>query len=110
MRSKHKDDLPYRTEILRGGQLPDGWTATENPDGTYAVSGPCPACFGDAYGPAISQLDEEVGDDSLLYIDGPGTRSREILAACACGNEHTKSGATSCGREWGVRVHTREAS
>lgn len=107
MPAEHEPDVPYRAEFLSDTALPEGWEGSRNAHGLYSVSGPCPACKGQAYGPAMTQLGVTTTneDADLLYIDRPQARTREVLAACTCGAEHGKSGAGSCGREWIVRIH-----
>jgi hypothetical protein len=98
----HKDEVKYVEEILPGGvELPEGWTV-ELADDTYVVSGPCPECLGKAYGPKLPGTD--VPTSTVLRVDREPRSVREILASCACDSSHGKEGATSCGREWVVRV------
>lgn len=108
----HKtEEVKYAAEILNGGfTLPAGWTAQRAGDGRYGVSGPCPECLGSAYGPPARQAATEVAFamTTILQVSRDPENAREILASCACGYDHGKPGADSCGRKWIVRVMTSE--
>lgn len=93
----HKSRVTYARVRLPGGTvLPDGWTViSEDP---FAVSGPCPKCLGDAYGP-------------VLFIDGVATRElaesepvATVIAECRCEYEHGDDGEMGCGRYWPVSI------
>ncbi|WP_130013927.1 hypothetical protein [Serinicoccus sediminis] len=96
---EHKDDVKYAAEIMPGGTpLPAGWKVVAKEP--FAVSGPCPSCFGNAYGPLIKDFDDGEPDREL---------TREIYAECSCGFSHGGDGATSCGRSWIVTLQSPDA-
>ncbi len=98
----HNQNVTYEKEFLRGVHL-TGWTVQEDGSGEITVSGPCPVCDGDAYGPSLPMA-EATEDATLLHFDRPPEIVARILAACRCGTSHGRDGASSCGRSWIVVV------
>jgi hypothetical protein len=81
--------------------LPEGWVADEQA-GRWTVEGACPTCHGPAFGPPLSIAAEEHASrvsEVLRAPDGAG-----VYAACHCEHDHGHDGATSCGREWVVKL------
>ena len=107
---KHKASVRFNEQRLSRPRLPKGWSSQKNGDGQVGASGPCPVCFGDAYGPTIPDVGLKVpsGDSALLDIrrnrDGDAETSRDVYVECACGFDHGKAGATSCGATWIVEI------
>ena len=101
----HDHRVGYQEELLRGVRL-DGWQVQEN--GGVVVSGPCPKCHGDAYGPELP-LADAVKESTILYFDRAPDRILEIVAACHCGHAHGRDDATNCGRRWVVVVKLTES-
>lgn len=97
----HDTSIKYKSEHLKGVNLPAGWTVGRHDEGTYWASGPCICCGGDAYGPTLPDL-APAGDTREL---------REVVASvradCRCGDDHGQEGSGGCGRYWTVRVESR---
>jgi hypothetical protein len=100
----HKASVQYAAVALRKAKL-DGWTA-EIAGGVVLVSGPCPECFGAAYGPNLPKAEAVDAVSPVLFHDQdrPPVPVVLIEAECHCGSDHGKEGATSCGRRWVVQV------
>lgn len=101
----HKTSVEYATNTLTSGDL-EGWQAQVLDDGSVAVSGPCPVCGGQAFGPELPEIDQ-IKNPGILYADQrPPRPSRDILARCDCGYSHkgAPDGTASCGRRWVVVV------
>ena len=100
--------MKHIDSVEPAGSAPDvtlpeeGWEASWGSAG-WSVSGPCPACRGDAWGPPIpAGVADDAGERNLV---GPGAppASGAVLAACYCGRTHGDSEG-SCGRRWVVRI------
>jgi hypothetical protein len=94
----HKS-VDHEVKYLEKVPLP-GWHQTgTSPD--ISVDGPCPECFGSAYGP-IEPADAD--EESLLAArQQPG-----IVAGCRCDLKHGKE--DNCGRWWIVPIDIEEGA
>ena len=99
----HKLTVKYKSELLRGVELPEGWVCGKHADGTWWASGKCPKCGGDAYGPTLPSLAES-GVEQLpsTATDADRQLVAEVRADCRCGDDHGEKDKKSCGRYWVV--------
>jgi hypothetical protein len=101
----HNARVRYSNELLAAGRLKPGWSAQVDDRGVVTVSGPCPKCGGDAFGPPLPELP---GVEDLVLLDRPAEEPNEelrrVLAECRCGFSHGDDDAKSCGRSWYVNV------
>ncbi len=87
-----------------------GWQVSFDGSRPVSVQGRCPACHSDngddnAWGPPLPEAEFKtrgVTRPNLRTVD-PDDRG-SIGAACFCGHEHGKAGASGCGRIWSVPV------
>jgi hypothetical protein len=101
----HDDTVKYEKVRLPAGQSLDGWDVNRQGD-RYTVTGTCPVCHGDAYGPDLESAQDaaDTADSiqQLLAAPQPHVESHVILANCHCNHDHGKADATDCGRSWFV--------
>ncbi len=104
----HDEAVKFEAESLGSGMLPDGWSADVDVTGIVTVSGPCPTCGGDAWGPPLPTPESAVTAESLVVANRPESQPhdqlRRVRAECHCGFEHGNDGADGCGRWWMVNV------
>ncbi len=99
----HVDKVPYAIEWLNDATL-DGWKLERSTDGTIRAWGPCPKCFGPAFGPPTFELDRFFGIDKERAGVAPPGAVQGMLASCACGRTHGEESRPGCGRSWAVPV------
>lgn len=105
----HDKKVKFVAERLDSGNLGPGWSAQIDEEGVVTVSGPCPVCHGDAYGPVLPNLQAASLTESLLVVGRPPSEPdevRRIRAECCCGAKHSgdEDGGSGCGRWWYVNV------
>lgn len=105
---EHKSSLKFARVALRGADL-TGWRV-EGSGASMSVSGPCPACHGDASGPELPDPDAMTVLGVLPVDAGAPMRTVYIEAECHCGYEHGVSGGESCGRFWDVPILHADSS
>jgi hypothetical protein len=106
----HDKTVTFVAERLDSGDLGSGWSAQVDGEGIVTVSGPCPVCHGDAYGPVLPSLQAAGAEESLLVVGRPPSqpdeRLRRVRAECCCGSKHKgdEDASGGCGRWWYVNV------
>src|SRR5262245_25580517 len=78
----HVDQVKYQSEKLDDVELA-GWRAVWDPSGMWVVSGPCPKCKGDAYGPDIPDFKPSSSEDG-----GETSSEQEDEAVSTQGTNH----------------------
>jgi len=101
----HDDKLAWAHLPLEKPNLA-GWQVSFDGSRPVSVQGRCPACHSDsAWGPPLPEAELKtrgvtVRDRRAVNLHDRGS----IGAACYCGSEHGKPGASGCGRIWSVPV------
>jgi hypothetical protein len=106
----HDLAVAYVNEAVPGVDI-DGsawrsWAYTDGQRVHYHVRGPCPRCR------AVGQEADWPDDDAPVESQGQGvappsvqsTDLVEVPVFCACGHDHGRANATSCGRSWSIVV------
>lgn len=91
---EHDLTVSYSAGVQSPKEFPSGWTFEWDDDGEVAGYGPCPWCYGSAYGPPLRIAERQK----------PKPAGRDFIAVCACGGPHGKDNATSCGRKFLVQA------
>lgn len=94
----HRDEIKYadaRSELT--SKIRRRWK--RDPTGSSA-EGPCPACEGDAWGPALPVL--EVDE---VPADAPPPGGGDIPCRCHCNHDHGKGAELGCGRHFVYEVN-----
>ena len=101
----HHRRIKFASELLSAPELL-GWTYRRDDDDQVVVSGPCPSCGGEVYGPDSPDPGDITDADPTTLLTGDGRLDviATVYVRCNCGAPHGVVGGYSCGRYWIVEV------